>query len=525
MARLNTVTALTLLMSLVWVGDVLASTAGAAGQSLTAMMDACTGDMGRPGWLGNACLGLSVLLLGVTAFSVRADRRLRRALARADAIARTDALTGLPNRRQFHDELEAELAAGYRDGLDHALLLIDLDRFKAANDAHGHPAGDELLRLVATRLQSVLRDERLIARLGGDEFAFALRCEPGGPDRPRTDPGAVAERIVKTLGEPFVLAAGTVIQIGASIGIGLTDAGITDADGLMHRADVALYRAKACDRGCFRTFEHGMDSQVRARALLEGDLRQAIAEDAIVPHFQPVVDLATGRPIGVEMLARWSHPVRGMVSPVDFIPIAEDVGLIGPMTERLLRRACRAAASWPAHVTLACNVSPIHLRDRDLPRMIGAILDETGFPASRLEIEVTESALVGDLDLARGLLDQLKQLGVRLALDDFGTGYSSLRHLQTLPFDKVKIDRSFVAAMVDDPESGKIVSAVVGLSRSLGLSTVAEGVETADTAALLRELGCDIGQGWLFGRPASAEQMDALLSDAVAEDRALAMVA
>ena len=213
------------------------------------------------------------------------------------------------------------------------------------------------------------------------------------------------------------------------------------------------------------------------------------------------------------MLARWPHPTRGMVSPGEFIPIVEDLGLIGPMTEGLLRRACRAAAGWPDHVTIACNVSPLHLRDPGLPAMVAGILHETGFPACRLEIEVTESALVGDLALARTLLDQLKALGVRLALDDFGTGYSSLRHLQVLPFDKLKIDASFVGAMGTNAESGKIVSAVVGLGHSLGLLTVAEGVETLETAALLRDLGCDVGQGWLFGRPASAEATDALLRE------------
>ena len=254
-------------------------------------------------------------------------------------------------------------------------------------------------------------------------------------------------------------------------------------------------------------------------ALLEGEFRKAVADEAIVPHFQPLVDIATGRLTGVEMLARWPHPKRGMVSPAEFIPIAEDIGLIGPMTVGLLRQGCRAAANWPAHVTLACNVSPLQLRDAALPGIVAAVLDETGFPADRLVVEVTESALVGDLDLARGLLDELKALGVRLALDDFGTGYSSLRHLQLLPFDKLKIDRSFVAAMVTDRESAKIVSAVVGLGHSLGLSIVAEGVETEQVSALLRGLGCDIGQGWLFGRPVPAHRIDALVVEEAEVER------
>ncbi len=494
-------------------------------EELLAIASKRAADLDARTWMETAGLGLSALLLGATVLAVRGRRRLQGALARTAVVARTDTLTELPNRRQFYEELEAALATGRRGGLDHALLLIDLDRFKAANDAHGHPAGDQLLRLVAGRLRNALRREEHIARLGGDEFAFIVCCDPAGPDQPRTDPVAIGQRIVDTLGKPFALTSGVVIQVGASVGIGITRARDTAVDDLMHRADVALYRAKADGRGCVRVFQDGMDEHVRARALLEGELRQAIADDVIVPHFQPLVDFDTGRLVGVEMLARWPHPTRGMVPPDAFIPVAEDLGLIGAMTERLLRHACRAAAGWPGHVVLACNVSPIQLRDPTLPQMIRAVLAETGFPAGRLEIEVTESALVGDLDLALALLDQLKALGVRLALDDFGTGYSSLRHLQTLPFDKIKIDRSFVAAMAGDAESRKIVSAVLGLGRSLGLTTVAEGVETQETATLLRELGCDIGQGWLFGRPTSTEATGSMLDDQHRNHGRLALVA
>ncbi len=472
-----------------------------------------------------AGLGLGALLLGGVALSLRGNRRLRGALAEAAAVARTDALTGLPNRNRFYEDLETALAAGRRANLEHALLLIDLDRFKAANDAHGHPAGDELLRLAAGRLRHVLRDEGKIARVGGDEFALVVRCNAAGPDRPQVEAEDVGDRIVRALGASFALPGGAVVQIGASVGIGMSRAGDTCVDDLMHRADIALDRAKTDGRGRVRLFEDGMDAHVRARTLLERDLRHAVAAGAIVPYFQPLVDIRTGRVIGVEMLARWPSQTRGMVSPVEFIPIAEDLGLIGAMTEHLLRRACRAAAAWPDHVGMACNVSPIQLRDPNLPAMIQTILAETGFPASRLEIEVTESALVGDLALARALLDQIKVLGVRLALDDFGTGYSSLRHLQTLPFDKIKVDKSFVAAMGQDPESVKIVSAVLGLGRSLGLTTVAEGVETEATARFLRDLGCDIGQGWLFGRPASAEAIGGVLDGRFTWSEGLPLVA
>ena len=482
------------------------------GQDLRTLADARAAQLDVRIWAEMGGLALLAVLLVAGGLGLRGHLRLRDALARTKAIAGTDLLTGLPNRRRFCEELEAALADGRGSGLDHALLLIDLDRFKAVNDAHGHSAGDELLRLVGDRLGEVLRDDRHLARLGGDEFAFLLRCDPAGPDRPQTDPAAVAARMVDALAKPFALKGGTVVQVGASVGIGLTrvdDQGIGD---LMHRADVGLYRAKAEGRGCFRFFEQGTDARVRAVAQLEGELRRAVDDDDVVPHFQPLIDLDSGRLVGVEMLARWPHPARGMISPAEFIPLAEDSGLIGPMTISLMRQACRAAAGWPGHVTLACNLSPIQLRDPGLPSTVAKVLAETGFPAARLELEVTESALVGDLALARRLLEEIRALGVKLALDDFGTGYSSLRHLQLLPFDKLKIDQSFVGAMATDKESAKIVSAVVGLGHSLGLSTVAEGVETEEVAELLQGLGCDIGQGWLFGRPVPAHRIDALVA-------------
>ena len=480
------------------------------GQDLKTFADARAAQLDARIWVSAGGLALVAVLLVAGGLGLRGHLRLRAALARTTTLAGTDMVTGLPNRRRFCEELEAALADGRRSGVDHALLLIDLDRFKAVNDAQGHPAGDELLRLVGDRLGEVLRDHRLVARLGGDEFAFLLRCDPAGPDRPQADPAAVAGRVVDALAKPFALSGDVVVQVGASVGIGLTrvdDEGIAD---LMHRADVGLYRAKADGRGCFRFFEQGTDIRVRALAKLEGELRQAVADDAVVPHFQPLIDLDTGHLVGVEMLARWPHATRGMVSPAEFIPLAEDSGLIGPMTVSLMRQACRAAADWPSHVTLACNLSPMQLRDPGLPATIANVLAETGFPAARFELEVTESALVGDLALARRLLDEIRALGVRLALDDFGTGYSSLRHLQVLPFDKLKIDQSFIGAMATDKESAKIVSAVVGLGHSLGLSTVAEGVETEEVAGLLRGLGCDIGQGWLFGRPVPAHRIAAL---------------
>ncbi len=493
-----------------YIKDVYATGVEIFGQELTTLAEQRATALNDRAWLEVVGLGLSTVLLTSTLLAFRGRTQLTEALAQTAAVARTDALTDLPNRRRFHEELETALATFPGSG-SLALLLVDLDRFKAVNDAYGHLAGDRLLRLVADRLKVTLEPGEVIARLGGDEFALLLTADtsewPHAPSRPIL----AAERIVAALKQPFDLADTAAVVVGGSVGIAVAEPrdGIAE---LLHRADAALYQAKADGGACFRFFEEGMDAVARTRARLEGELRQAVADDAIVPHFQPLVAIATGRIVGAEMLARWPHPARGMVSPTEFISLAEGLGLIGPMTDGLLRKACSAAAHWPAHITLACNLSPLQLRDPELPAMVARILDDTGLPACRLELEITESALVGDLALAATLLGQLKALGVRLALDDFGTGYSSLRHLRALPFDKLKIDASFVGAMESDGESSKIVAAVVGLGHSLGLTTVAEGVETPETAALLRRLGCDIGQGWLFGRPAPAKEFEALLA-------------
>ena len=377
------------------------------------------------------------------------------------------------------------------------------------NDLHGHLAGDRLLQEVANRLRAAAREGDAVARLGGDEFAVVAEL---GEDDPSEDAARLARRLVAALEAPFDLGGATV-RVGCSVGVALAPQDAADAEGLMRRADLALYRAKAEGRGRFRFFEAGMDERVRERAALEAEFRAAVARDELVPHFQPLVGFDDGRLLGFEVLARWPHPARGgMVPPSDFIPIAEDTGLIAPMTERLLRKACRAAAAWPDHLTVAVNVSPLQLRDRALPGVVRSVLEETGLPARRLELELTESALVGNLGLAREVMGELKAMGVRLSLDDFGTGYSSLAHLQALPFDKIKIDAGFVRAMARDPGSRKIVAAVVGLGHSLGLPTVAEGVEERGEADALRRLGCDVGQGWLFGRPVPAAAVDAMLA-------------
>ncbi len=486
-------------------------------QELAQLARTRTDQLDRRAWREMFGLTSLAVLLVTVALVLLAQARLRLAFVKAERAARTDALTGLANRFHLLEMLHHTLRAPAQADKDVALLLLDLDQFKTVNDLHGYAAGDNLLRLVAERLKGVIPATDFIARLGGDEFVVALRMTAATPGLPSRDNAAhVATRVSQALGETFKLDDGVRISVGVSIGLAFAVVGAETAEAFVRRAEIALHRTKIRQPGGFQFFEPGMDATTLMHATLVSDLRDAVYADLIVPHFQPLVELRTGRIIGFEMLARWIDPVRGAVPPSDFIPIAEELGLIGKMTECLLRRACRAAATWSADISLACNISPLQLQDDGLVRMIRHALDEAGFPPHRLELEVTENALVGDLAMAKDILRELKALGIRLALDDFGTGYSSLRHLQTLPFDTLKIDASFVSAMADDKESYKIVSAVIGLGRSLDLRIVAEGVETPETSSLLRALDCDVGQGWLFGRPCSAVDVEKLVPEPVA---------
>lgn len=482
--------------------DVYATGMEVFGEDLKGGADAQARVLNDRIWVQASGFGLGAILLVMAVMAAQQRIRLRAATC-------TDALTGLPNRRQFYGQLASVLGRECTgDERRRVLLLIGVDHFKLFNDAHGHARADRLLKLVAARLRAAAQPEWPLARVGGDEFALLIEAAPSEhPD------GSMARGIVTALKGPYRLDNGVEVSLGFSGGALPISPECVDAGDAMRQAGIALRQAKADGRNCLRVFDQAMDARSQARARLEGDLRQAIERDDIVCFFQPLVDMRVGHVVGVEALARWHHAERGWVSPAEFIPLAEDLGLIGVLTERLLKRACQDALPWPAHVTVAFNVSPLQLRDDALPAQIRAILAETGFPACRLELEVTESALVQDLDLARSLLQDLRGSGIRLALDDFGTGYSSLKHLRSLPFDKLKIDASFVGGMVGDPESGKIVAAVVGLGHSLGLATVAEGVETVQVAELLRDLGCDLGQGWLYGRPVPAAELAALLAD------------
>ncbi|HEX4738750.1 MAG TPA: EAL domain-containing protein [Allosphingosinicella sp.] len=428
--------------------------------------------------------------------------KAREAERHAHQLAYHDPLTGLPNRRALADQVEAVVAdPGGEGGL--ALLMVDLDHFKSVNDVHGHPSGDALLRQVAERLAELVGQHARAFRLGGDEFAILSRF---GADHDA--PRRMARRIVQGMSEPFEDAA-LVHHIGASVGISLFPIDAHDRETLMRRADIALYRAKEGGRGQYRSFEPVMDAEIKRRSALESELRAAIAADRLRPFYQPLVALETGRITAFELLARWPRDGEE-IGPSQFISIAEEAGLVTELMLQLLRRGCAEALAWDDTLTLGLNVSPVQLKDAWLAEKILATLARTGFPPRRLAVEITENALIVDPDNAKRTIESLKNQGIGIVLDDFGTGYSSLQHLRMLPFDEIKIDRSFVRSIDTDPEALKMVRAIVGLASTLGMPVVAEGIETESAAKLCRELGCAYGQGFHFGHPMSGEQVAAL---------------
>ncbi|MBB2962605.1 diguanylate cyclase (GGDEF)-like protein [Methylobacterium sp. R2-1] len=374
------------------------------------------------------------------------------------------------------------------------MLLIDLDRFKPVNDLYGHAAGNAVLCAVADHLEDLLPVNGIAARLGGDEFALLVPFTGGIENLKR-----LAQQVITSLVAPISWNGGAV-KVGATIGIALI-AAESDADTVLHAADLAMYQGKREGRGTYRVFEDSMDTELRERAALEAELREAIEHGAIEPFYQPVVSLPQRDCVGLEVLARWRHPTRGLLGPDQFIPIAEETGMIADLSYHLLRQACLDARSWPSHLLLAINIAPQQFQDRDLAQRILAILAETGLSPRRLEVEITETALVQDLEAARTTLTSLQNLGVRIALDDFGTGYSSLYHLRELKFDKLKIDRSYVDTITMSEERAKLVDAIIKLGSSLGLVTTAEGIETDASVAWLSGQGCNFGQGYLFGKP------------------------
>ena len=423
----------------------------------------------------------------------------------ATSLARHDPLTGLPNRRVLGEELEAAIRSVEERVSECAVFLVDLDHFKPVNDVHGHVAGDAVLMEVAARITAIVGDAGTVARMGGDEFACVVFCEAGS-----ATPTRMARQIIRALQKPILLESARV-QLSATIGIARAPYDGVTASELLHGADLAMYKGKREGRGVYRFFDEEMDTQLRARAALEADLRLAVGAGEITPHFQPVIDLADDTILGFEALARWTHPTRGLIPPDTFIPVGEDLGIIDEITYAMLRASCAAAAFWPAHLWLSVNISPIQLKDPWLAARLLAILTDTGFAPGRLIVEVTENAVIDDMLKAREIFASLQRAGVRIALDDFGKGYSSLYHLRQLRFDHLKIDGSFIHTM-DSAESAKIVSAVAGLGKSLGMPVTAEGVETGAEADALRALGCEHAQGFLFGVPLDAEGTISLLN-------------
>jgi diguanylate cyclase (GGDEF)-like protein/PAS domain S-box-containing protein len=438
----------------------------------------------------------------------------KRAQAQIAHLAHYDILTDLPNRALFKESLQAALARSERSGEGAAVLCVDLDHFKTVNDTLGHPVGDALLQAVASRLRSCVREDDSVARLGGDEFAIVQ----SGARLPQSA-SHLAARVVEIMSEPFQLNGHTVV-IGASVGVALSPTDSSDPDELLKMADMALYRAKAEGRGGFHFFEKHMDERLQTRRQMELDLRRALVAGEFELHFQPLMNLRDDRVVACEALVRWRHPVRGLVSPAEFIPLAEEIGLIVPLGDWVLREACRQASFWPDDISVAVNISAVQFRNRNLVASVFQALSASGVQPNRLELEITESVMLENNAANLALLHQLRELGVRIAMDDFGTGYSSLSYLRSFPFDKIKIDQSFVRDLPHEKDARAIIKAMASIGASLGMSITAEGVETQAQLDELRLQGCDQIQGYLISRPVSAEAVAALLGSVGPQEQA-----
>ncbi len=449
-----------------------------------------------------------LILIGLVLIGLlnRHNRLLGRAHQELHVLAHQDALTGLPNRVVLRNELEQALARIKPQGRTVAVSYLDLDHFKDVNDSFGHETGDDLLKAVADRLKACIpaqgegQVKNLISRFGGDEFAILQT----GVRKPE-ECAALASRIVDALREPFSVN-GQEIFIGTSIGIALAQGNVTSSQILKH-ADMALYYAKADGRGTFRFFEPDMDAQLQARRALEVNLRKAMVNGEFELFYQPQINLKDNEIGGFECLLRWHHPERGLVPPSEFIPIVEDTGLIIPLGDWIIEQACREAAGWPRDINVAVNLSPVQFRNRSLVQSVSRALALSGLDPNRLELEITESVLLQDTEATVSTLHQLRRLGVRIAMDDFGTGYSSLSYLRSFPFDKLKIDQSFVREMSQRADCLAIVQSVANLGASLGMPTVAEGVETEEQLRQIQAAGCTDAQGYYFGRPKPAQDM------------------
>jgi diguanylate cyclase (GGDEF)-like protein/PAS domain S-box-containing protein len=430
----------------------------------------------------------------------------REAEARIAHMAHHDGLTNLPNREFFQDRLRQALERSQPTNKRVAVLCVDLDLFKNVNDSFGHPVGDHLLKAVAERLRSEVRGDNLAARLGGDEFAIVLAS-----DVSPNEASDFADRLIGVLSASYDID-GVEAVVGASIGIALSPGDGATSEELMRNADMALYRAKSDGGGVHRFFEREMDRQAQKRRDMERDLRRAFANGEFELHYQPLVDIAADRISGFESLLRWCNPEKGMISPAEFIPVAEDIGLIVALGEWVLRQACTEAMNWPADVKIAVNLSPVQFRSRNLVQAVISALAHSGLSPQRLELEITESVFLAETEANLAILHQLRELGVSISMDDFGTGYSSLSYLRSFPFDKIKIDRSFVKDLAQRSDCVAIVRAISGLGRSLNITTTAEGVETVDQLDWLRAEGCNEVQGFLFSAAKPAAEIEALLA-------------
>jgi diguanylate cyclase (GGDEF)-like protein len=465
--------------------------------------DRLTGRYDRAPAVLAAGWAVTIFLCVYLGMASRNSRELAQANRRVLELAQTDILTSLPNRAFFLEQLtQAGSDQPHLSGV-FSVLMLDLDRFKNVNDSLGHAAGDALLQQVAIRLRSALREDDVLARLGGDEFAI---IQAGHPDQ-RASSIDLATRLSKLIAEPFDLP-GHQVEIGTCIGIALAPEHGDDREQLLKKADLALYRSKSAGRNCFTVYDEAMSAALEARNTLEGDLRDAIARCQFEIHYQPYFDVQSGRRRGAEALVRWRHPERGLIPPDQFIPLAEETGLIVPLGEWIIRQACDDATLWPADIRVSINLSPVQFKQAELFDVIVASLKNSGLPPERLEIEITESVLLERAAENLAFMEQLSDIGVSLALDDFGIGYSSLSCLTTFPFNKIKIDKSFMGSLSAHYKSSAIISSVVTLARGLDMSVTAEGVETAEQLDGLKTLGVNFAQGFLLGRPMPAADLE-----------------
>ncbi|RZV49711.1 MAG: phosphodiesterase [Sphingomonadaceae bacterium] len=426
--------------------------------------------------------------------------------ARAAYIASTDGMTGLLNRKGFAEESERMRVEAIADDRHVAIISIQLARFKVVNDRYGFDVGDEALRRIASAIESVAGEQRKVARISGDEFVIMTVVQRGG----REGPMALAEAALAAVTQPMMIED-KLITVGAFVGIASACPGELKSRDILRRADIALAHARTGRIARPMWFDEGMERELLRHSEIEQSIRGGIDQDQFIPYFEPQMDLETNRVKGFEVLARWEHPLSGIVTPDRFIAVAEENGLIGALSESVIRKALEAAVKWDEPVDLSVNIAPIQLGDAWLAQKLVRLLTETGFPPERLTVEITESSLFSDLDMARTIVESLKNQGIKLALDDFGTGFSSLSHLRALPFNSIKIDRAFVSAIHHDVEAEAIVRAVTTLAEAIDIPVTVEGIESEETHAAVLRYGCAVGQGWYFGKPMTADQAEQLL--------------